>query len=170
MPDGANSGFCTVSCDGFCPDRSGHSETFCATANMMGFGAVGLCMAKSTSRNGYCSAWPAFTSFEVRRFVDQSSASARTGIVCAAAPARDVASEDSIGDAGNQICEDTALPISDHGRGCSSVANNKWRCACSERYQTSVSQVCREGSWINYELNPRDCSRCNGEYSSGCEP
>ena len=170
VPDGANSGFCTVSCDGICPDRTGHSQTFCAAANMMGFGAIGLCMAKSSTQNGYCAAWPAFDSFEVRRYVNQSQASARNAVVCAAAPARNIATEDAETTNSNSLCDDPLLPLSDHGRACADAGENEWRCACSERYQTTVSQVCRNGQWTNYELNPSDCGRCDGRYSSGCEP
>ncbi|MCB9543687.1 MAG: D-alanyl-D-alanine carboxypeptidase family protein [Myxococcales bacterium] len=68
------------------------------------------------------------------------------------------------------ICEDDSLPLSDHNRSCQGFPHDHWRCACSEGHEAPVSQVCRNGRWINYQLNPRDCDRCDGRYTSGCEP
>ena len=67
------------------------------------------------------------------------------------------------------LCDDPSLSLSDHGEACPGVPENTWRCACSERYSTTISQVCRGGYWTTLDTNPRDCSRCNGTYTSGCE-
>ena len=169
VPNGARWGFCTVSCDGLCPDRSGHAETFCAAARMIGFSDVGLCMAKSESTNGYCSQYPDFETFTADRFLNQSSYRARTASVCVVAPPRSTASEDQTEADARALCGDPRLIVSDHGRYCEPQDENQWRCACSERYETPVSQVCRSGAWVNYDLNPRDCARCDGDYSGGCD-
>lgn len=170
IPDGNRWGFCTVSCDGLCPDRPGHAETFCAAARMIGFNDIGLCMAKSESTNGYCSQYPDFETFTADRFLEQSSYRARTATVCVVAPPRSTASEDQTESDAQALCGDSRLPVSDHGRYCEPQNEDQWRCACSERFETTVSQVCRSGSWVNYDLNPRDCTGCNGDYTSGCEP
>ena len=68
------------------------------------------------------------------------------------------------------MCGDAERPESDHNDSCAGYDENLWRCACSRRYGETVSQVCRSGRWVNYELNPRDCDRCAGDYTSGCEP
>lgn len=170
IPAGTRWGFCSVSCDGLCPDRPGHAETFCATARMVGFNDIGLCMAKADSVNGYCTQYPDFEPFTAERFVDQSNYQSRTATVCAVAQPRSIASEDQTESDALALCGDTQLPLSDHGRRCAPQDEERWRCACSERFETTVSQVCRRGAWVNNDLDPRDCSRCNGTYSDGCEP
>ena len=69
-----------------------------------------------------------------------------------------------------QICGDTGLQMSETGDDCQPQEENAWRCACVESIGDVVSQVCRDGEWINYRLSPSDCGRCDGDYSSGCEP
>jgi 3D (Asp-Asp-Asp) domain-containing protein len=43
-----------------------------------------------------------------------------------------------------------------------------WRCAWIASYVTYGSQVCRDGEWVTYHLNPADCAACCGDYSSAC--
>lgn len=45
-----------------------------------------------------------------------------------------------------------------------------WRCVTSERWDDTISQVCRDGEWITFEIHPRDCDACCGDYSSACRP
>ena len=68
------------------------------------------------------------------------------------------------------VCSNPTLILSDHNDPCPSSLDNQWRCACSRRFETEISQVCREGAWITYDTNPIDCIRCSGDYSSACEP
>ena len=67
----------------------------------------------------------------------------------------------------NGICSDPYLPNAREA--CSSVDDERWRCACHEEYGVAVSQVCRGGTWINYRLEPSDCDQCVGDYSRACE-
>jgi 3D (Asp-Asp-Asp) domain-containing protein len=67
------------------------------------------------------------------------------------------------------ICIDPSLELSDHAEPCPGAGENTWRCACSERYGTVISQVCRGGSWTTYQTNPNDCSLCDGRYTAGCD-
>lgn len=80
-----------------------------------------------------------------------------------------VTNNGSVGNNGAS-CDDLALPISANGESCDGVAENAWRCACSDTLLTAVSQVCRGGQWLNYQADPADCSRCDGAYTDGCEP
>ena len=68
------------------------------------------------------------------------------------------------------ICDDPELPLSDHALPYPGVPENTWRCACSGSFERPVSQVCRSGAWVNYQLDPVDCGRCAGRYTGGCEP
>ncbi len=69
-----------------------------------------------------------------------------------------------------QICGDGQLSLSESGDACQASDEAVWRCACSENIGDVVSQVCRDGQWTNYRLNPSDCGSCDGDYGSGCEP
>jgi hypothetical protein len=169
-------GFCTLPCAGFCPDRSGHATTFCAEGEALGgFSGTGACAAKSSAHNGNCRSLPGFVELDVQRFVGRSGASPATATVCA--PSEVLGIDDDGGEdpfepppanAGNNLCDDRRLPLSEHGYSCAGVPENTWRCACSASFETSVSQVCREGIWLNFQTDPRDCARCDGRYSSGC--
>ena len=167
-----NAGICTVSCEGYCPDRNGYAYTFCAVGHVLGFPEGGLCVAQADDENGHCNAWSGFESMTVSRYVGGSRASRRSTGVCL--PSLNDASHAPIppeappASLNGGICDAPDLPATDHAEPCNE-APETWRCGCSRRYQTSVSQVCRHGVWNNYELNPRDCSRCDGRYTRGCE-
>lgn len=62
------------------------------------------------------------------------------------------------------------LPAGDNGDACEGVPDNTWRCACSARQFPGrvVSQVCRDGVWQTFNVDPADCSRCRGNDASGC--
>jgi hypothetical protein len=45
-----------------------------------------------------------------------------------------------------------------------------WRCVTSEHWGDTISQVCRDGEWVTYQLGPRDCDACCGDYSIACRP
>ncbi len=166
-------GFCTLACAGFCPDRQGRATTFCAEADAFGGpSGTGTCAAKSSSLNDGCRRTPGFVELDVSRFVGRSGAGAATATVCA--PSEVLGFDDGRpepsppANSGNNLCDDRDLPFSEHGFSCEGVTENTWRCACSSSFGTSVSQVCREGIWLNFQTDPRDCARCDGRYSSGC--
>lgn len=96
-----SSGVCVSSCEGFCPDRSGFSTTFCVSLDG---GATGTCLPMAT---GGCP--PGTSAREMSRHVGSSGASMRTGTVCAPSatpePPRGLCA-DSCASAGNGTCED----------------------------------------------------------------
>ena len=65
------------------------------------------------------------------------------------------------------LCGDPSLPLAQAS--CSALDDERWRCACHEDYGVPVSQVCRNGAWINYRLEPNDCAQCDGAYHPACE-
>ncbi len=56
----------------------------------------------------------------------------------------------------------------DHDSGESCSAAEAWRCVYSPRLDSTVSQVCRNGRWLNFHLQPQGCGTCCGEYSTDC--
>ena len=56
-----------------------------------------------------------------------------------------------------------------NGDSCKGVAAEAWRCVYSSWLKVNVSQVCRNGVWLNYNTNPKSCSACCGNYSSNCK-
>jgi hypothetical protein len=52
------------------------------------------------------------------------------------------------------------------GGSCSSPES--WRCVYSPSFGANVSQVCRDGRWLNFHVDPRDCADCCGSYSTSC--
>lgn len=77
-------GFCTLDCEGFCPDRSGRAPTFCASRAALG-GRLdqGTCAAKSGALNQSCRSLAGYVELEVERFIGRSGASPSSAVVCA---------------------------------------------------------------------------------------
>ena len=163
-------GFCTVSCEGFCPDFPNKPETFCGDASHFQVPASGLCVAKAHVRNASCAAWPEFSAWESQRYVGSSYAQARTAVVCLATGPYQYSEEPIDSQEAEAICGSSSLAVSNHADDCTGVTAETWRCACSPRFETVISQVCRGGIWVNYDLDPVDCGQCDGDYSAGCEP
>ncbi len=72
-------GFCTLPCEGSCPDKAGKSPTFCTSLDE---GATGRCVAKSAEVNQECAAILGTSVVTVDRFIGTSTASAATADVC----------------------------------------------------------------------------------------
>jgi len=74
-------GFCTVSCQGTCPDQDGSAPTFCIadpdTAN------AGMCVSKAASQNHECALLPGTENRLEDRFIGSSSSSPAQAQVCA---------------------------------------------------------------------------------------
>ena len=70
-------GFCSIGCEGYCPDKAGANRTFCASWN-----GGGRCMAKVGPENGDCSDVPGTQSKLTKRFLGTSSATAAEASVC----------------------------------------------------------------------------------------
>jgi len=71
-------GFCTLDCEGYCPDRSGYAGTFCVSL----LPGAGTCVAKAASENGQCSGIPGTIAKAMPRWVGQSGTPAATATVC----------------------------------------------------------------------------------------
>jgi len=57
-------------------------------------------------------------------------------------------------------CQAGHLGTGTGGASCAGVPAEQWRCVTSTRWSTRVSQVCRDGAWVNFNLDPRDCAAC----------
>ena len=53
---------------------------------------------------------------------------------------------------------------------CNGVPAETWRCVFTTEFGgTTVSQVCRNNKWVNYNLTPRNCKACCGSYTIACD-
>lgn len=73
------SGFCSLVCEGYCPDKAGRAGTFCVESPT---DAVGMCVSKAESINEECSLMPGTLVAERDRFVGESGAPNATANVC----------------------------------------------------------------------------------------
>jgi hypothetical protein len=76
---GETRGYCSIGCEGYCPDRWGFASTFCVESSQAG---VGMCAPKAEDANGSCSLIPGTQAIEASRFIGTSDAAARTATVC----------------------------------------------------------------------------------------
>ena len=74
---GDKSGFCSIACQGTCPDQADWSSTFCGTTN-----GAGICMVTPGKYNGECKTIPGSAPKSVERFVGSSGALRKTATVC----------------------------------------------------------------------------------------
>lgn len=70
-------GYCTIPCEGYCPDRAGEAPTFCGKV-----AGAGRCMAKAAPENEGCAAIPGTKPRAVERFVGTSGAAAKVATAC----------------------------------------------------------------------------------------
>jgi peptidoglycan/xylan/chitin deacetylase (PgdA/CDA1 family) len=78
-PQGEELGFCTVACDGFCPDAGGKAATFCVSLDS---GASGSCVSKAVQENEQCATIAGTEAIIMDRYLGNSSATARQELVC----------------------------------------------------------------------------------------
>ena len=71
-------GYCTVACEGGCPDAAGYAPTFCID-NGLGFGQ---CAATAGPKNDDCALIPGTEPRVMERFIGQSGAPAAVQTVC----------------------------------------------------------------------------------------
>lgn len=76
---GASRGFCSLSCNGYCPDKSGTASTFCTSLDG---GETGQCVSKSSDLNHQCSDLPGTMAASVDRYIGTSTAGASTAVAC----------------------------------------------------------------------------------------
>jgi len=78
-PPSADKGYCTLDCEGYCPDAPGKAPTFCTSLDG---GQSGHCVPKSHALNHSCADLPGTAAKSAARFVGSSSAPAGTALVC----------------------------------------------------------------------------------------
>lgn len=64
-------------------------------------------------------------------------------------------------------CRNGHLGAGNNGDPCGGVPAETWRCV-TRSDGARVSQVCRSGAWINFNLTPRDCNACVCGFSLAC--
>lgn len=79
VPDGASAGFCSLSCEGYCPDQPGRAPTFCVDRAAGG----GMCAVKAGPLNHQCADLPGTEVATMERYLGASSAPPATAEVCA---------------------------------------------------------------------------------------
>ncbi len=72
-------GFCTIGCEGYCPDKGGKATTFCVSLDN---GSSGSCVSTAGATNGFCTNLPGMEARELPRFIGNSSAAVATAQVC----------------------------------------------------------------------------------------
>ncbi len=78
--DGAGAfGFCTLKCEGTCPDQSGKASTFCTSLDG---GQTGACVSFADELNQQCRGIPGTAATDSDRFIGSSSAAERVALVC----------------------------------------------------------------------------------------
>lgn len=77
---GAESGVCSIPCEGYCPDKDGFAGTFCATVG--GDTPAGTCAQKSETENDACAKLAGTKVTTAERFVGASTAKPATADVC----------------------------------------------------------------------------------------
>ena len=75
-------GFCTISCEGSCPDLSGRAATFCI-ADERAATPAGMCVSKAATQNMACASLPDTENRTEPRFIGTSSSTPTTANVCA---------------------------------------------------------------------------------------
>jgi len=76
---GSPVGFCSVACEGYCPDKSGKAPTFCTSLDG---GSTGSCVSKSDAANANCSKIPGTAALTADRFIGSSTATPSTAEAC----------------------------------------------------------------------------------------
>ena len=64
-------------------------------------------------------------------------------------------------------CQNGHLGAGDNGDPCPGSAEGLWRCV-TRSSGGRVSQVCRMGMWVSFNLTPRDCNACVCTFSVAC--
>jgi peptidoglycan/xylan/chitin deacetylase (PgdA/CDA1 family) len=74
-------GFCTIGCEGYCPDQAGKPGTFCVQ-DPLATAPAGVCVPQAVSQNGHCADLPGTLDASAERYVGTSNAPAKTAEVC----------------------------------------------------------------------------------------
>jgi peptidoglycan-N-acetylglucosamine deacetylase len=72
-------GFCSLACEGYCPDLAGMAPTFCVALDD---GQSGACIPQSVEKNTFCEDLPGTQTTLAERYVGDSNAPAKSSEVC----------------------------------------------------------------------------------------
>ena len=75
-------GFCSLSCEGGCPDVLGKAQTFCIE-DLQAEETKGICVPKAAEQNGNCADLPQTIDDQRERFIGTSTARESSAEVCA---------------------------------------------------------------------------------------
>ncbi|MBA2540983.1 MAG: polysaccharide deacetylase family protein [Deltaproteobacteria bacterium] len=75
-------GFCTIVCEGSCPDLAGRAPTFCI-ADERAANPAGMCVSKAATQNMACASLPDTENRTEPRFIGTSTSTPATANVCA---------------------------------------------------------------------------------------
>ncbi|MDX2088731.1 MAG: polysaccharide deacetylase family protein [Kofleriaceae bacterium] len=76
-------GFCTVSCEGSCPDMGDYAPTFCIADTAPSAVSPGICVSKPAAQNQLCLGLPGTTKREMDRFIGTGTSAPARSVVCA---------------------------------------------------------------------------------------
>lgn len=156
---------CVQGCAGYCPDRAGQPTTFCAPREALGAaGDGGLCVSKAHELNRRCAHRNDVLPLEVERHVGASRARHGYATVCAPSRSLPAAAPEP-----QPMCGGRGVAVSNNGDDCAGTPEDTWRCACSGQWDIPISQVCRDGRWLTFHTDPKDCGGCAGRYSRACQ-
>ena len=71
-------GFCSLPCEGYCPDLAGAAPTFCVSLDE----ASGFCAPRAHEKNAFCEKIPGTSALETERFIGTSNAYPKTAVTC----------------------------------------------------------------------------------------
>lgn len=74
-------GFCSIGCEGFCPDQAGKPSTFCVQ-DPTNATPAGICVPMAVNQNGHCADLPGTIDASAERYIGSSNAPAKTAEVC----------------------------------------------------------------------------------------
>jgi peptidoglycan/xylan/chitin deacetylase (PgdA/CDA1 family) len=75
-------GFCSIACEGSCPDLAGRAPTFCI-ADERSATPAGMCVSKAATQNMACASLPDTENRTEPRFIGNSTSAPATANVCA---------------------------------------------------------------------------------------
>ncbi len=133
-------GFCSLACDGYCPDKAGSASTFCTSVDG---GGSGICVSKASPLNNDCEAIPGTSAAFADRFVGNSSAAPSEALVCYPG---DVLCEDDLGCAAGYTCN-TQLGVCVQGAQLDALCEDT-----GGVWESNSCECAQDGASVDYEF------------------
>ena len=154
-------GFCSIDCEGVCPDREGEAETFCVAVD-----GAGQCVVKAGPENADCADIPGTEARFASRHIGSSGASPRSARVCLPDDGQeptDLAARllELTSDANCQRLPGTSLFRTDAGRDrtipiCRLNGAIWWRADADIDCDGGRSSPCTDDPWYQPETSSKD--------------